>query len=69
FGGLKTMESSWRRLNWLIIGAQTGPGAVKPKRDWIDSIIWQARDAKVPVFVKDNVMWPEVIREWPGVNI
>lgn len=56
------------RLNWLIIGAQTGPGAVKHNPDWISSAIQQARNANVRVFVKDNVMWPEAIREWPGVS-
>lgn len=65
FGGLKTMESSWRRLNWLIIGAQTGPGAVKPHHTWISGAINQARNANIPVFVKDNVNWLSKIQEWP----
>jgi protein gp37 len=55
------------KISWIVIGAQTGPGAKKPERDWIESIIWQARGAKVPVFVKDNCQWPEAIREYPGV--
>lgn len=55
-------------IDWLIIGAQTGPGAVRPPHAWISSAIQQARNANVSVFVKDNVMWPEVIREWPGVR-
>lgn len=57
------------KIKWLIIGAQTGPGAVRPHHTWISSAIQQARNANVRVFVKDNVTWPEVIREWPGVNI
>ncbi len=68
FGGLKTMESSWRRLNWLIIGAQTGPGAIKPHHAWISGAINQAGNANIPVFVKDNVNWLSKIQEWPGVT-
>lgn len=61
---------SYIPFHWLIIGAQTGPGAVKPNPDWIDSAIKQFRAVDVPVFVKDNVGWPEQIREWPeGVKI
>jgi protein gp37 len=65
FGGLKTMESSWRRLDWLIIGAQTGPGAIKPHHAWISGAINQAGNANIPVFVKDNVNWFSKIQEWP----
>ncbi len=52
-------------IDWIIIGAQTGPGAVKPKPDWVQSIIDQCRACSVPVFLKDNLNWPEKIQEWP----
>jgi len=68
YSSRKVMEK--RCLKWLIIGAQTGPGAVKPDPEWIESAIQQARSAGVPVFVKDNVKWPEQIQEWPeGVSL
>jgi len=54
-----------KNIDWLIIGAQTGPGAVRPNPDWISSAINQARDANIPVFVKDNVNWFSKIQEWP----
>ena len=54
-----------RNLNWLIIGAQTGPGAVKPHHTWISGAINQARNTNIPVFVKDNVNWFSKIQEWP----
>lgn len=59
--------SGWAqgKIDWLIIGAQTGPGAVKPDSTWIKQAIDQARNANVPVFVKDNVQWHEQIREFP----
>lgn len=55
-----------REIDWLIIGAQTGPGAVKPNREWINSAIGQARAANVPLFIKDNCKWPDKIREFPN---
>lgn len=51
--------------NWIIIGAQTGPGAVKPKPEWVQSIIDQARAAEVPIFLKNNLHWSEKIQEFP----
>lgn len=52
-------------VDWIIIGAQTGPGAVVPDQKWVQSIIDQARARGIPVFIKENVRWPEVIREFP----
>lgn len=52
-------------IDWVIIGAMTGPGAIKPKPEWIESIIKQCRDAGVPLFIKDNVRWPVKIQEFP----
>jgi len=50
---------------WVIVGAQTGPGAVKPNPEWVQSIIDQCREVRVPVFLKDNLSWPKKIQEWP----
>lgn len=43
-------------LDWIIIGAQTGPGAVKCEMAWVQEIIDAADVAHVPVFVKDNLI-------------
>jgi protein gp37 len=61
------VKRTLNKINWLIIGAQTGPGAVKPNAEWIDNAISQCMEANVPVFVKDNVGYPEQIRQYPGV--
>jgi protein gp37 len=50
---------------WVIIGQQTGPGAIKPKPEWVQSIIDQARAAGVPVFVKSPLYKKFPIQEWP----
>ena len=52
-------------INWVIIGAMTGPSAVKPDPAWVQGLIDQYRAAGVPVFLKDNLKWPEKIQEWP----
>ena len=54
---------SW--ANWIIIGAMTGPGAIKPKREWVQRLIDVADKEGIPVFLKDNLNWPEPRREWP----
>lgn len=54
--------------HWIIVGAQTGPRAVQPKAEWIQSIVTQAKEAKIPVFMKGNIQkyWQgELIQEWP----
>lgn len=52
-------------IHWIILGAQTGPGAVKPNPQWIDDIIAMAKAQNIPVFLKDNLNWPEKIQEFP----
>ncbi len=56
----------YKYLDWVIVGAQSGPKAVPPKPEWVQSIIDQCRAAKVPLFLKSNLNWPEKIQEWPG---
>jgi len=54
-----------RGIDWVIIGAQTGPGAVKPDSAWVEGIIGACREASVPVFLKNNLRWPDRVQEWP----
>jgi protein gp37 len=55
-------------IDWVIIGAQTGKDSVQPKAEWVQSIIDQCRAAGVPVFVKNNLNWNDVIQEYPWVK-
>lgn len=52
-------------IDWIIIGAMTGAGAVPPRKEWVANLISAARAYDVPVFLKDNLHWPLQIREWP----
>ena len=56
------------RLDWLIVGPETGPHRRECKLEWIESIIDQGRDAGVPVFVKAIPLGGKISKnpeEWP----
>lgn len=40
------------RLDWVIVGGESGPQARPCAEEWIESIVRQCRAASVPVFVK-----------------
>jgi protein gp37 len=46
-----------RQPDWIIIGAETGnrKGKIKPERDWVENIVSVARDADIPVFMKNSI--------------
>lgn len=46
---------SLKGLDWIIIGAQTGKNPVRPAGKWIDIILKQAEDYRIPVFLKNNI--------------
>jgi protein gp37 len=52
-------------VDWIIIGAMTGPGAMKPRPEWVQGLIDEADKSGIPVFLKDNLHWTEVRQEWP----
>lgn len=67
-----------RRLDWIIVGAESGPKRRPFDHAWLRSIVEQCREAKIPVFVKqDSSLRPGArgkipddlwIREVPGVR-
>lgn len=52
-------------INWLIAGAQTGPGAKPVDRQDVHELIDAADRRGIPIFLKDNLHWPEPRQEWP----
>lgn len=58
-------------IDWVIIGAETGPGAKPPVFTWVYDIIKQCREANIPVFMKNNLCkslnlkQTEIIQEFP----
>ena len=59
------LSDNLKVIDWAIIGAMTGPGAVEAKGTWVQGLIDQYRAAGVPLFLKDNLKWPEKIQMWP----
>ena len=64
-------EGYEKKVEWVIIGAMTGPGSAKkqPKREWIQAIVDDASITGVPVFMKDSLkaVWgDDLIREYPS---
>ena len=53
-------------VDWIVIGAQTGPGAVKPRKRWIERLTEGALEQGIMVFHKDNLETGE-LRQVPGV--
>ena len=55
--------------NWIIVGRLTGYGhEYDPKKEWIEEIVWKARERDVPIFIKDNLkeIWgTNLIQEFP----
>ena len=66
-GGEDCLDESWwsSGIHWVIVGQQTGPGATPPERVWVQEIADACRHMRVPLFLKDNLNWPERIQEFP----
>jgi len=52
-------------IDWIIVGAMTGPKAVKPNPKWVQTLIDCADASGIPIFLKDNLNWAERRTEWP----
>jgi len=62
---LNSVETDLKGIDWIILGAQTQPKKF-PRKEWVNYLINQARKRDIPVFLKDNLNWPEKIQEFPG---
>jgi len=54
---LERIEVDLSGIDWIIIGAQTGQRALKPKFEWVEAIINSADNNGTPVFIKDNLKY------------
>jgi protein gp37 len=59
-------DNAAKVLDWIIIGAQTGPSAIQPKPEWVQSIIDFADSHGIPVFLKDSLNRPAKRQEFPS---
>lgn len=56
-----------QRINWVIIGGESGPGARPCNVEWIRSLVRQCTDASVSCFVKQ--VGGNVEQDWGGAPI
>lgn len=69
------------RIDWVVVGGESGSGARPCHQDWVRSIVSQCKDANVPVFVKqlgalsytdagrsfrDHLQWVQKAAGWIG---
>lgn len=52
-------------VDWIIIGGCTGRNKFTPPKEWVEALIAEAQRWGVPVFLKDNLGYPQVIQEYP----
>lgn len=47
-----------KKVGWVILGTMTGPGSKdhQPRREWVESLVADAKSADVPVFMKDSLI-------------
>jgi protein gp37 len=52
-------------LDWVIVGAETGnrKNKIIHEKKWIDDIVARCSENGIPLFIKDNIKYPEKIQE------
>lgn len=52
-------------IDWIIIGANSNPDAIKPSDGWAKKLIDIAKVLHIPIWVKDNYKYNQKIKEFP----
>ena len=54
-------------IQWIIIGAMTGRNPLRPKKEWIEKILSNAKKLGIPIFLKNNLRpyYPDSLRQFP----
>lgn len=56
-------------IQWVIIGKLTGSKRVKLPWSWVENILKEAGKYGIPVFIKNNIIWPQKIQQFPTEGI
>ena len=62
---LKEFHNVTLATDWIIIGGLT-PKPVH-KKEWVDILITQARSEDIPIFLKSNLHYPEILKQYPNI--
>jgi protein gp37 len=52
---LGEVSFAFDNVQWIIVGAQTGKNPVRPKKEWIEKILSNAKKMGIPIFLKNNL--------------
>lgn len=55
-------------LQWIIIGKLTGSRKIKLQPNWVYGILDEADKYGIPVFMKNNLGWPEKRQDFPQIE-
>jgi len=62
-----------RGIQWVIIGKLTGSRKVLLRASWVDQILKECQEERIPVFMKNNLVPPlektELIQQFPFENV
>jgi protein gp37 len=62
---LKKPKCFPNNIDWLIIGGLT-PKPVH-ENEWVKELIDLLRISEIPIFLKDNLKYPEIIKKYPKI--
>jgi len=61
------LKPEWlKRIGWMIIGCESGPGARPTRREWVRPPRDQCVEAGIPVFIKQLCFVPPRACDWPS---
>ena len=66
---LENLDVDLTGIDWIIIGANSNAGAVRPMNCWASNLITKAYNLAIPVWVKDNYKYSVRYKEFPEVRI
>lgn len=60
-------SSIFGRIDWIIIGRDTSPGAKKIPKVWVDTLVQPANEMNIPIWMKDSLSYMDyMIKELPS---
>jgi len=51
-GPVKTLDKYINEIDWVIVGGESGAGARKLKKEWVDTILNVCKNSDTPIFFK-----------------
>jgi len=64
-GSKQELYNSWHLYPSHTLSRASGRWTLQPPREWVQHLLDLADAQGIPVFLKDNLGWPTVHRQWP----